>query len=338
MEWIERYLQAVGRSLPAAQRADILSELRSSLYDALEGDEKSPNEAEVVALLKQMGPPQQVASAYYPTGQYLIGPSLYPLFRMVMGIVFTVVISLQLLGTVFALFFDTSRAALLNSSWEVVNALLTAFAAVVLIFWALQYLDVKPDMAAEFNPLDLPALEADSEAVSRSSHVFSIIFNVVILVILTRFAQRGGFAWLDGRGFFANPIISQYLPLIFLASLAEIGIDIVVMWQGYWRRHTRFASLLVNLFSLGLLLFLLWAHDAWLATQGVAGILTSIEDIPALLTAQNPLVGMLLFRIGLVCALPFIAYEAVASGYFFIRSLTLRSPSAMAHWTLTEHK
>ena len=77
MELIERYLQAIGRALPPAQRADILAELRSSLYDALESAAGGTAvEAQAAVLIKQMGPPQQVAAAYYPAGQYLIGPAL----------------------------------------------------------------------------------------------------------------------------------------------------------------------------------------------------------------------------------------------------------------------
>jgi len=328
MELIERYLQAIGRSLPATQRADILSELRSSLYDAVEdAASDTPNKAAVVALIKQMGPPEQVAAAYYPARQYLIGPALYPLFRTVVGITFTVIIGLQLFVVAFELLADTSTGALLNSPWEIANSLLMTFGTIVLIFWALQQLDVKATDAEEFNPLDLPALTADSEAVSRNSHIFSIIINVVILVIFVRFAQHGGFTWIDGRGFFENPIISQYLPLLVLTTAAEIVLDIVLMWQGYWRKATRFASLCVNLASVGLVLFLLWQHDTWLAAQGMAGIMTSIGDLPTLIIERNPLAGMVAFRVGLVFALPVVAYEAAMALYSFVRALTTASAS-----------
>ncbi len=332
MELIERYLQTIGRSLPASQRADILSELRSSLYDALEReDSDQPDQAAVIALIKQMGPPQQVAAAYYPAGQYLIGPSLYPIFRMVLGIVFTVLIGIQLFTTGFGLLYDTSAGALLNSSGEIINSLIAAFGSVVLVFWALQHLQVNPDGAKEFDPLALPALEADSATVSRGSHVFNIIINVVVLVILSRFAQAGGFSWIDGSGFFENPIISQYLPLIFFASLAEIVLDIVIMWHGYWRKSTRFASFLVNLFSLGLLLVILWAHDTWLIANGMGSVMSTIGHIPTLLIERDlapGLLGMVLFRIGLVFALPVMVYEAIASLYFLIRALSIRGTAA----------
>jgi hypothetical protein len=338
MELIERYLQAIGRALPPAQRADILSELRSSLYDALEGDENTaPDEAQVVALIKQMGPPQQVAAAYYPAGQYLIGPSLYPLFRTVLGIVFTVVIAVQLLGIAFALLPDSSTAALLDNGWDLVTSLAMALGTVVLIFWGLQRLKVQPEPAA-FNPRDLPPLEPDSEASSRSSHVFSIIVSVVVLVFLARFAQRGSFAWVDGSVFFENPVISQYLPLIVLSSLVEIVLEIVVLWQGRWQIVTRLASVLINLFSLGVVIVLLQGHDAWLAAQGVAGLFTSIADIPALIIARSPLAGMVTFRAGLAFALVIVAGETISSLYQFVRALVRRSRPTGASWVAVENK
>ncbi len=320
MELIERYLQAIGRALPPTQRGDILSELRSSLYDALEGaDQGTGVDAQAVALIKQMGPPQQVAAAYYPAGQYLIGPALYPIFRMVIGIVFTVVIALQLLGVSMALLFDSSTAAMVDSTYDVITSLTMALGMVVLIFWALQRLEVQPERATTFNPYDLPALEADGEAVNRGNHIFSILVNVVLFVFLARFAQQGGFTWIDGSGFFENVVISRYLPLIVLVSLAEIVLDIVLMWQGHWRLATRFANVLVNLGSVALVIFLLWQHDLWLATQGIGGILTGFGDIFTLLSERSPLVGMVIIRAILVFSLPVVAIEAITALYHYWR-------------------
>lgn len=341
MELLERYLQAIGRLLPASQRADILAELRSSLYDELALEENpNPDQAEVVALLRRMGPPQQVAAAYHPAGQYLIGPALYPIFRMVLGIVFTVIISIQLVTIGFDLLADTSAGALFGSAGDIISGLLTAFAFVVLTFWALQSMQIQPDKAKEFQPLELPPLAADTEAVSLGNQSFSILVNVIVLVILARFAQVGGFTWFDGSGFFENPIISQYLPLLVFASMAEIVLDIVVLWHGYWRKSTRFASLLVNLLSLGLLVVILWAHESWLIANGMGSVMSSLGNIPNLIverTLAPGLLGMVLFRIGLVFALPIVAYEAAASLYFLVRAWSTQPKGTPAKWMLVQN-
>ena len=67
MELIERYLQEIGRHLPANKRADILSELRSSLDDSLEARTNGqPSEEAIVQIIKEMGAPRKVAASYYP--------------------------------------------------------------------------------------------------------------------------------------------------------------------------------------------------------------------------------------------------------------------------------
>ncbi|GAF71800.1 unnamed protein product, partial [marine sediment metagenome] len=96
MSLIDRYVYEVGRHLPRKNRSDIQVELRSSLIDALEDRAgREPTEAEIVELLKEFGPPKVVAASYYPEGQYLIGPPLYPLFRLLAGIVLAAVLGAQ---------------------------------------------------------------------------------------------------------------------------------------------------------------------------------------------------------------------------------------------------
>jgi hypothetical protein len=97
MELIDRYVHEVGRQLPRKNRTDIQAELQSTLVDTLEARvEGEPSQDDEVELLKEFGPPQKVAASYWPEGQYLIGPRLYQLFRMVVGIALTVFVIVQL--------------------------------------------------------------------------------------------------------------------------------------------------------------------------------------------------------------------------------------------------
>ena len=98
MELIERYLNEIGRRLPKAKRDDIRDELRSAFDDALEsravGD---PSEADVVAVLEDLGSPETVAASY-SGDRYLIGPKLYPQFKTALRIVVSVLASFVVLG------------------------------------------------------------------------------------------------------------------------------------------------------------------------------------------------------------------------------------------------
>ncbi len=101
MELIDRYLHEVGRYLSPKNRTDILKELNSVLNDAVEArSEGEPSEEDVIKVLTEFGPPNKVASSYWPEGQYLIGPALFPHFRTAIGITLLVmaIVYLVLIG------------------------------------------------------------------------------------------------------------------------------------------------------------------------------------------------------------------------------------------------
>ncbi len=325
MELIERYLQVIARALPEKQRADILSELRSSLYDTLE--ERNPDVSETdaaIALMKEMGPPQKVAASYYPAGQYLIGPALYPVFQTVVKIVFTVVVVVQIIGLVLSLTL-AGGFAVLDEIGGMVNSLSAALGSVVLIFWILQRAEVQPDAEKAFDPRKLPALEKEFEPVSQGEQAFSILFNVGVLVVLARFAQAGGFTWTDGSGLFENPVITQYFPWIVLSALIEIVLDVILLWRGRWEVSTRIATILSHTFSLGILSVLIQGHTALLTATGVPGVLESFTEISRVV-AERQLVGMIFFRMGLVGALVVILIDTITQFYRLFRPRLLSGP------------
>jgi hypothetical protein len=80
----ERYLEAALRSIPEAKRGDVDRELRSSIADAVEervgaGEDRRAAER---AVLEGLGDPYVLASAYTGRPNFLIGPELFPLYRM----------------------------------------------------------------------------------------------------------------------------------------------------------------------------------------------------------------------------------------------------------------
>jgi hypothetical protein len=321
MDLIERYLQAIGRHLPGRQRHDILSELRSSLYDELEHSAGTGSDEErAIALIKKMGSPQEVAASYYPSKQYLIGPALYPFFKLVVGIVFTAVIGAQLLVVLISLFVSNETFVIQDAFWGILESLPFALGAVVAVFWALQRMDVQIDWNETFDPRALPPLQGESDRVSRGEQVFSILVNVIALVILARFAQQGVFAWKDGSGFFENPVITRYFPWIGLSMLIGIGLDILLLWQGHWRLSTRIAAILSNLLGLVLLWLMVQEHSAWLAAADLHGLAAGLAELPHFLQEDPQVAGMIAFRFGLAIAAVVVAVETVVLVYRLLRT------------------
>jgi hypothetical protein len=217
MYLIDRYLHEVGRYLPRKNRADILAELRSHLIDTLEGRvQGDASEDDIVAMLKEFGPPQKVAASYSPKGQYLIGPALYPLFRMIAGIVLIAVVGAQLVALGVSVWIGGQPV----NGWETLAGVLTsipaALGSLVIVFAILQWFDVRPELDDEpWDPRSLPVIE-EKETVSRGELVFSIVVGSVLLAILTFFPDKLGSFRMPGGEFFTNPVIGQYFGWISL--------------------------------------------------------------------------------------------------------------------------
>ena len=86
MNWLERYVVEVKRYLPRNSRDDVGEELFSLLSEKVEEREeqldRSLNEEENLELLKELGHPLSMASAYR-SGRSLVSEQLFPLYSLV---------------------------------------------------------------------------------------------------------------------------------------------------------------------------------------------------------------------------------------------------------------
>ena len=226
MELIDRYIHEVGRYLPRKTRGDIQAELRSLLLDSLESDGVDElNEVEVVAALKEFGSPKDVAASYWPRDQYLIGPELYPLFRMVAGIVLAVLVGVLLLAWGIGIISGETplSAPGLQEAFtfvlELFGSLMSAFGALVLTFAVLQRFNVRPDLDdEEWDPRSLPPID-EGETVSRTETLVGMAFALVILAILWFFPDIVG----GVKGAF--PVSGDYGRYEYLNWAAKFSID-----------------------------------------------------------------------------------------------------------------
>src|SRR4030042_2382637 len=98
---IDRYLAVVSENLPARQRKDTVTEIRSLIQDALDDrskvEGKAPDDEMIAAVLKELGSPEKIVAPYIPE-KYLIGPRLYPSFILVLRIALPIIAILTLVG------------------------------------------------------------------------------------------------------------------------------------------------------------------------------------------------------------------------------------------------
>ena len=297
------------------------------LVDTLEGRSESGvedagknNEEAVAALLKEFGPPQKVAASYAPQGQYLVGPELYPLFRMIAGIALAAVIGAQLLALGIGVWVGDQSIQPWETLVGLLNSIPATLGSLVIVFAILQWLDVHPEVEAEpWDPSSLPEID-EFEEVKRGERIFGIAAGSVLLAILAIFPEKIG-VWRFPEGeFLANPVILQYLGWISLSLLAGIGLDIYLLWQGRWTIASRFARLAVNLLSITVLALLLQGHNTWLAQHGAGDIFSSLQESVENVNSNWLLIGMQAFRLAFGIALVVTCLETAGQIYRLLRS------------------
>jgi hypothetical protein len=303
MDLIDRYVNEVGRRLPRKGRADVQAELRSLLQDTLEDRvEGKATEEDVVAVLEEFGPPEKVAASYQPDWQYLVGPELFPIFKIVLG---AVLLALTI-GLTVAFFMGALVSPFEPSElgWQLLDflggyfqTLLFAFAAIVVVFAVLQRAGVRPDQEpeGEWNPRTLPDVK-DVDVVGRGESVAAIAFLLVFLVLLNTF----GDGTVIVTGWEQLPILANIVQdnLVWLnaAILLGIGLNIVLLWQGRWHLYTRVAKLGIDLFWVYIMYGMLTALAAERETLIAYGF---VEPLPTMFFRLGfiilPVVALLIF-------------------------------------------
>jgi hypothetical protein len=325
MKLIERYLHEVGRYLPRKNREDILAEIKSHLSDTLEERvQGEASEEDVVALLKETGAPHKLASSYPGSQQYLVGPEIYPFFRMVVSIVLAAVIGAQLLAIGISVWMGEGTVNLWQTLGSLLVSIPTAIGSVVITFMILQRFGVQPKLDDEpWDPRSLPVIE-EAEEIKRGELIFGIAAGSVVLAVLAFIPDKIGIYNFTGGEFYPNPVIMQYFGWLCLSVFAAIGLDIYLLWQGRWTIISRIARIGVNLLSITVLILLVQGHTAWLAANGSSGLFPSLELLTESFNTNFWLVGMESFRLAFAVALVVTAIETIGLLFKLVRGTLIK--------------
>ncbi len=236
-------------------------ELHSLLEDTLDGRvDGQPSDEDVEALLTEFGSPEKVAASYQPSGEYLVGPNLFPIFKIVLGaVLLAVTIGLGVaffMGAVFSESQGSEIGRLIVSYFgNYFQALLAATGSIVVVFFILQRLGVQPDIEdeADWEPNQLPEVE-DFDLVGRGESIAGIAFSAVILVLLNVFADKIGIVVSWGDEPMLTNIVQDNLLLLNLAIVFSLALNVVLLRQGRWTIYTRVAKLFVDLFWLTIII------------------------------------------------------------------------------------
>jgi hypothetical protein len=194
MQLLERYLQAVKFWLPKEQKEDIIAELSEDIRSQIDEKEielgRKLNEVELESILKQRGRPILVANRYLPQ-EHLIGPVLFPIYRLVLKIVMLCYVVPWTVTWIALLIFNSGYAAkFVGHSWVEALGYLwaslwsTAFLAagiVTLIFAILERVQLKSHFLEEWNPRKLPPVN-NPNVIRRFNSILELAANMIFCV------------------------------------------------------------------------------------------------------------------------------------------------------------
>jgi hypothetical protein len=297
MDSVDRYLKAVAKALPEAQREDIIRELSEDIRSEME-DKKAEmgrplTEAEQEALLKQRGNPLLLAGRYHQDdrrvafGRELIGPVLYPFYIKVLS--FNLGLTFVVIGTIFLALGVSGQPVRFGDILS--SCLLQLFiqlGVVTLIFSLIEkHLTKHPDrwnLSGKCGAVQLDigtgrnvSLPIErSQQISRFESVSIIIACAVALVWMTE-VQNYPFLILGPAAAFLKlaPIWYQvYFPIVLL-TVAEIVRATINLVRPDWTLFRGVYSLFVQFGGLAVVYFLIragsWVTAADSATGSAGG-------------------------------------------------------------------
>ena len=289
-EMLDRYIHEVGRNLPSLVREDIQLELRSLVRDAVEeqaADPAQPSAKMVAAVLQEFGSPQQIAAKYHPD-QGLIGPNLYPAYKLWLTIALVIMAGVHLLGLLVAILqgeaasFGSTIANTLSSFWD---SAIAYVGVLTLIFAGLGRIGIDKipwlnfDPPATWDPYQLPLVD-DPNRISRGEMITGIVFAAVFVMVANFSYEALGFVDVTNAERpivpFFTPEFARFVPWLTALWVVDTLLKVFVMAQGRWNRLTQTANVIISTLFLVVLFNIYTTQSVYtelMATRVAQGII-----------------------------------------------------------------
>jgi hypothetical protein len=310
---LDRYLYAVSRYLPAQRQNDILAELAANLHSEMEDKAgalgRPLTEDEQAGVLRHHGPPLVVAARYQPQ-RSLIGPEIYPFYVFTIKRLLPLVIGINLLAQAAAVLFGSAQIPIAQRFdfggvlHDLIYAALMFLVIVTVGFALIEVYEVNFRKKLEqhkWDPRKLPKAHPIPHDGPRHPWA-DVIASAVFLLWLLAFPRFPVLMF--------GPYVAWHL----------LNIDLPVIWhQFYWiiiafnaiqlaskiallarpaRRYYHLIDSVIHLLGMGILVFLLRAHD-YIGQATFGGSSMSPQTVATLnFNIHSGLLFVLLFAIG----------------------------------------
>lgn len=248
MDLLERYLGAIARHLPEAQKADVTAELRDVLLSQIEEEEerlgRPQTREELEALLIRFGHPLTVSGRYRKV-QHLIGPEVFPFWWAAIKAVSAVILGIWVVATLVVVIagdhLAVDRAA---GDTSLFGVLIFAFGAVTLVCALIERFG-KAAFLQRWKPSQLPPPERKTK--SRFERVVEIGMGVVFLMWWMGLIRFRNFIPDYGMTISMAPIWREmYGPILFY-GVFELAMNVIALLRPGAVAFNRATSLARNL-------------------------------------------------------------------------------------------
>ncbi|HWM34246.1 MAG TPA: permease prefix domain 1-containing protein [Pseudolysinimonas sp.] len=279
----DRYIWAVQRSLPEAQRDDIDRELRGTIADTIDAKlESGLGSAEAErATIAELGDPYRLAAGYADRPLVLIGPDLFPSYIRLLKLLYAIVLPCAAGGVTLALLLSRpeSVGAVMGPLWATILGVTVHLGFWVTLLFALIERGPKKDRASigEWSPENLPDVPQRGD-VKLSDAIGSVVFLVTMfgLVLWQQFwpvvtADDGTPLPLLNEGLW-----SLWLPVLFGIALVEIAFAVLVWRFGRWTVPLAVVNAVLAIAAAAVLVWLFVTdqvvNPAWAQQLGLSGL------------------------------------------------------------------
>jgi hypothetical protein len=265
MELIDRYLQSVKMALPKAQQDDVIRELTDEILSQVEEKEAALGrplaEDEQVVLLKQLGHPLVLASRYRKQ-RYLIDPSIFAIYWMVLRLILVVVFLAMAVAAVAVAATGQGLGNALGILWRYPFAALSVFAWVTLVFVALDVVQAKLGFFSKWDPRTLPKLTKREPKTSMTESIAALVLGA-IFGVWWLVGLKHQF-WIFGPGVSVihfGPVWQILYPLFVVLVIADMVHHTVNIVRPAWEKGRVAIRMFFRALNLLTLYFLINAKD-----------------------------------------------------------------------------
>lgn len=301
MKWIELYIHEVTRRLPENTRQDIALELRSTIEDMLPDE---PTEAQVKAVLAELGNPAVLAHNYLDRPMHLIGPKYFDLYLYLMKLILPIALTITLIATVadaLVLVKDdaTTITIILNIFGKAIFTLLSTAMQIAfwitLIFAVIEWTDKSRDQAPltmnmkKWTPDDLKDINPvpKKKVISKWMVIGSLLWTAIWSTVYFNAAKLVGIYEEIEQGYtfhipaFYQETLNSYWPLVALVIALEIALALYKFFVGQWTMKVAGLNAVTHIITLVILAIIIGDSSIWNAgfIEYIQGVLNTNSNL-----------------------------------------------------------